>query len=338
MPEVSVLLPCRNVAAWLPRCIESLEAQSLLDYEVLAVDDRSTDDTGALLRRWSARDGRVRVLETAPGFPGHSAGRTPEDGLVGALELAVAAASAPLLARMDGDDVAEPRRLELQRDFLAARPDLAGCGTAVELFPRSEVGEGYCRYETWLNGLSDPEDLWRDLLVECPVAHPTLMIRRSVLSGLGGYRDPGWPEDYDLVLRLHAAGMRIANLASRLVRWRGGLSSVQGPLSRPGLSPGIAPPRGLGGGQSREAAGPRTHQTGPARFGVRRSRRSQDRPGDPRCARAGSGRLRGTGRGERSLRTRRGWVAGSPRGDPPGPRSPRAPGDRRLPRLCVAGC
>ncbi|MCK5488346.1 MAG: glycosyltransferase [Gemmatimonadetes bacterium] len=220
MPEVSVLLPCRNVAAWLPRCIESLEAQSLLDYEVLAVDDRSTDETGALLRRWSARDGRVRVLETAPGFPGRSAGRTPEDGLVGALELAVAAASAPLLARMDGDDIAEPRRLELQRDFLAARPDLAGCGTAVELFPRSEVGEGYRRYETWLNGLSDPEDLWRDLFVECPVAHPTLMIRHSVLSGLGGYRDPGWPEDYDLVLRLHAAGMRIANLASRLVRWR----------------------------------------------------------------------------------------------------------------------
>ena len=57
---------------------------------------------------------------------------------------------------MDGDDVAAPRRLELQRDFMAARRDLAACGTAVDLFPRSAVGEGYLRYETWLNRLSEP--------------------------------------------------------------------------------------------------------------------------------------------------------------------------------------
>ncbi len=220
MPEISVLLPCRNVATWLPECIESLETQSLSNFEVLAVDDRSTDGTAELLRRWSARDDRVQVLEVAPGTPPRGDGTPPDDGLVRALDLAVAASRAPLLARMDGDDVAGPRRLELQRDFLVARPDLAGCGTAVELFPRSEVGEGYRRYEAWLNGLSDPAELWRDLFVECPVAHPTLMIRRSVLSGLGGYRDPGWPEDYDLVLRLHAAGMRVANLPEPLLRWR----------------------------------------------------------------------------------------------------------------------
>jgi len=222
VPEVSVLLPCRDVAVWLPECIDSLEAQSLRDYEVVAVDDRSTDDTGSLLREWSSRDDRVRFLEVGPASPSgdRGANRTPGDGLLAALDLAVGAAKAPLLARMDGDDVAAPGRLELQRDFMATRRDLAACGTAVGLFPRSEVGEGYLRYETWLNGLSEPEDLRRDLFVECPVAHPTLMIRRSVLSGLGGYRDPGWPEDYDLVLRLHAAGMLAANLSSRQLRWR----------------------------------------------------------------------------------------------------------------------
>jgi glycosyltransferase involved in cell wall biosynthesis len=207
------------MSAWLPQCIESLERQSLRDYEVLAVDDRSTDDTGILLRRWSARDDRVQVLDIAP-ESGNRAKGTTGDGLLAALDLALAVASAPLLARMDGDDIAEPRRLELQRDFLAARPDVAGCGTAVELFPRSLVGEGYRRYETWLNELTDPEDVERDLFVECPVAHPTLMIRRSVLFGIGGYRDCGWPEDYDLILRLHAAGMHIANLPELLLRWR----------------------------------------------------------------------------------------------------------------------
>ena len=215
-PEVSVLLPCRDVAAWLPECIESIEAQSLRDYEVLAVNDGSTDETGVILRRWSARNDRVRYFET-----GSATRRAPADGgLVKALNLAASAARAPIVARMDGDDVADPLRLELQRDLLTTRRDLAACGTAVELFPRSEVGEGYVRYEAWLNGLSEPDDLARDLFVECPVAHPTLMIRRSVLSALGGYRDAGWPEDYDLVLRLHAAGMQAANLDRQLLRWR----------------------------------------------------------------------------------------------------------------------
>jgi glycosyltransferase involved in cell wall biosynthesis len=216
VPGVSVLLPCRDVAAWLPECIDSLEAQSLRDFEVLAVNDGSTDDTGAILLRWSGLDDRVRYLETA----GLAGAEVPAGGLVPALKLAAAAARAPLLARMDGDDVAEPRRLELQRDLLAARRDLAACGTAVELFPRTEAGDGYQRYEAWLNGLAGPEDLARDLFVECPLAHPTLMIRRAVFSALGGYRDPGWPEDYDLILRLHAAGMRAANLDRRLLRWR----------------------------------------------------------------------------------------------------------------------
>ena len=216
LPEVSVLLPCRDVADWLPECIESIEAQSLRDYEVLAVNDGSADDTGVILRRWSARNDRVRYFES-----GSMTREAQSDGgLVPALNLAASAARAPLVARMDGDDVADPLRLEIQRDLLTMRRDLAACGTAVELFPRSEVGEGYVRYEAWLNGLSDPDDLARDLFVECPVAHPTLMIRCSVLSALGGYRDPGWPEDYDLVLRLHAAGMQAANIDQRLLRWR----------------------------------------------------------------------------------------------------------------------
>ena len=172
-----------------------------------------------MLRQWAARDPRVRVLETAPDS-GQGVDETDGEGLLAALDLALAAARAPLLARMDGDDIAKPRRLELQRDLLDSRPDLAGCGTAVELFPRSSVGDGYRRYEVWLNGLSEPRDVNSDLFVECPVAHPTLMIRRSVLFGLGGYRDCGWPEDYDLILRLHAAGMRVANLPDVLLRWR----------------------------------------------------------------------------------------------------------------------
>ena len=218
MPEISVLLPCRNAEAWLPECIASLEAQTMADFEVVAVNDRSEDETAAILIQWASRDARVRVLD--PNGSAHSCAGAPATGIVAALQAATAAARAPLLARMDADDVAESDRFDLQRNFLAAHRDLAACGTAVRLFPRSEVGQGYERYECWLNGRTDREDLWRDLFVECPIAHPTLVIRRSVLEALGGYRDARWPEDYDLVLRMYAAGMRAENLPATLLRWR----------------------------------------------------------------------------------------------------------------------
>ena len=207
-PAVSVLLPCRDAAPWLDACLDSLAVQTVRGLEIVAVDDGSTDDTLARLRVRARRDPRVRVLETGGA------------GLVAALRLGAKAASAPFLARMDADDLAHPERLARQAAFLEARSDVAACGTGVALFPPSAVGSGYRRYESWLNGLRSPTELARDLFVECPVAHPALMIRRRVLDALGGYRDAGWPEDYDLVLRLHAAGLRAANLPEVLVRWR----------------------------------------------------------------------------------------------------------------------
>lgn len=206
-PRVSVLLPCRDAADTLPEAARSLERQTLREFEVVAVDDGSRDETGDVLREWARGDARVRVLKSGG------------DGLVPALRLAASEARAPLLARMDADDVAHPRRLERQVAFLEERRE-AACGSGVVLFPRGRLGSGLRRYERWINGLHTPAEVARDLLVECPVAHPTLVIRRSALRAVGGYRDRGWPEDWDLLLRLHLAGMRAANVPERLLLWR----------------------------------------------------------------------------------------------------------------------
>jgi len=229
-PVVSVLLPCRNVAPWLSECIDSLEVQTLDSFEIVAVDDASTDGTGELLGEWATRNRRVRVVPHASG-ESDAAG-----GLVRALELAVGLARGRLIARMDADDVAHPERLERQVRYLEDHRDVAACGTRVELFPATSVGAGYSRYAAWLNDLTAPADVERDLLVECPIAHPSLMIRTSVLRGLGGYRDAGWPEDYDLVLRLHAVGLRAANLPQTLLRWR--VRPDRHSLGSPAYSPG----------------------------------------------------------------------------------------------------
>lgn len=210
MPRVSVILPCRDAAAHLPEAAASLTAQTWRDFEVIAVDDGSRDGTGDLLEDWRRRDRRVQVLHTEA------------RGLVGALDAALERAGGEIIARMDADDVARPDRLARQVAILDADPALAACGTRIRYFPRESVRGGALRYERWINGLTRPEELARDVFVECPIAHPTLAIRRAALAAAGGYRDPGWPEDYDLVLRLWLRGERLGNVPETLLDWREG--------------------------------------------------------------------------------------------------------------------
>jgi glycosyltransferase involved in cell wall biosynthesis len=200
----------RDEEARLPACIASLEAQTVEAWEVVAVDDGSADGTPDLLAAWARRDGRVRVLTT---------GRR---GIVAALETAREAGRAPVLARMDADDVAHPERLEAQLGLLEACPEVALCGCLVRYVPRERVQGGARRYEAWINGLRSHEEMERDLFVECPLAHPTFVMRARAVASVGGYRDRGWPEDYDLVLRLWEAGARFAKVPRVLLEWTEG--------------------------------------------------------------------------------------------------------------------
>ncbi|MFN7147223.1 MAG: glycosyl transferase, partial [Myxococcota bacterium] len=122
--------------------------------------------------------------------------------------------------RMDADDVSLPGRLPAQAALLDADPNLGAVGTLVAPFPNHAVGEGARRYVAWLNTLITPDHHDRDLFVESPLCHPSVTMRRDALDRAGGYRDVPWPEDYDLWLRIHAAGFRLAKVAQVLLRWR----------------------------------------------------------------------------------------------------------------------
>ncbi len=201
-------MPSRDAATHLPQAIRSLQLQTFRDFEVVALNDGSRDATGEMLEHWAEEDERVRVV--------HLDGI----GLVEALRVGCELCAGELIARADADDVAHPRRFAEQIGLLSARPELVAVGTRVRYFPWDRVGWGARRYQGWLNGLTEPENLALDIFVECPIAHPTLMIRRAELAHVGGYRPNGWPEDYDLILRLHTAGARLANVARVLHFWR----------------------------------------------------------------------------------------------------------------------
>lgn len=208
MTLVSILLPARDASATLAEALESIAAQTHREWELIAVDDGSRDETLALLELWARRDARIRVL------------RHPEgQGIAAALNAALAAAHGPVVARMDADDVALPARLERQIALLGAGGgEVLGC--QVRYFPEAVVAEGARRYEAWLNGLITPEEHHRDIFIECPLAHPTFMLPRARLESVGGYRARGWPEDYDLLLRLWRHGARLAKVPELLLLWR----------------------------------------------------------------------------------------------------------------------
>jgi hypothetical protein len=203
-----VLLPVRDGAAYLAEAIASLTAQTLGDFEVVAVDDGSTDESADLLSSWAAQDARVRVLSQSA------------EGIVAALERARAHARGAFLARMDADDVSLPERFALPREAMDAHPGLTACGTHVRYFPEEAVQGGARRYEAWMNGSSTPEQVAREIFVECPLAHPTFFLRAAAVEAVGGYRSVGWPEDYDLILRLWAGGGALAKVPHVLLHWR----------------------------------------------------------------------------------------------------------------------
>ena len=216
-PLVSVLLPVRDEAPYLAEALASLSAQTLENFEVLVVDDGSRDASAEIAEAHARDDSRFRVL------------RQPRSGLVPALERARGEARGRILARMDGDDVALPRRLEVQLDALESE-GLVACGGAISYFPEVTVRDGARRYERWLNGLTTVEAAARDVFVECPIPHPTLMARREVVE----YRRCDWPEDYDLVLRVWATGARFRNVDEMVLRWRdhaGRLSRTEPPYA-----------------------------------------------------------------------------------------------------------
>jgi glycosyltransferase involved in cell wall biosynthesis len=228
MPRVTVLLPVRDALPTLGDCLRSLTAQTLEDHEVVAVDDGSRDGSAELLEAYARTEPRLRVL------------RTEARGVVAALNTALGEARAPLVARMDADDVAHRERLARQAERLSTDPgvDVLGCRVRL-LAERGARNRGMRAYVAWLNALLDHEAITRDLFVESPLAHPSVMMRTAALLALGGYRAFDGPEDYDLWLRAHAAGLRFGKLAKTLLLWRDGA----GRLSR--TDPRYAPERFL---------------------------------------------------------------------------------------------
>jgi GT2 family glycosyltransferase len=208
-PLVSILLPARNAAGTLPAALQSLVEQSFRDWECIVVDDASADGTAEVAERWAAQDGRVRLVR-----------RARHGGIAAALERAAELARGALLARQDADDMSRPARLAQSVALLRSDARLGAVACRVRQFPEVELPSGMRAYGEWLNGLLTPDDIAREIWVESPLPHPAVVMRREAFECCGGYRETRWPEDYDLWLRMHVAGWRLAKVDALLYDWR----------------------------------------------------------------------------------------------------------------------
>lgn len=204
-PIVSVIMPVRDGGDYLETAVNSILGQSFTALELILVDDHSVD---AAINRLSATDPRLVLLENL--------GR----GVSSAFNTGLSRARGEFIARMDSDDVSLPGRIEQQYRYFQSHPDVEICGACVEIFTDGEVAGGNIRYQAWLNACRSPEQIHREMFIESPIPNPTAMFRRDAISRLGGYGDPDWPEDYDLLLRADALHMRMGKPEPILLRWR----------------------------------------------------------------------------------------------------------------------
>jgi glycosyltransferase involved in cell wall biosynthesis len=195
-PRLSVVIPVRNAELYLQEALTSILGQTFTDFEVIVVDDHSTDGSHEILREYEAQDSRVRVVV-----------HDERAGVAAALNTGIARASAPLVARMDADDVARPERFATQIVEMNRDPGLGLLGTQIHMIGRDGAPEATY---PWVLPLTHDETVWR-LLYGSPICHPTVMMRTHVVRDLGGY-DPRFAnEDMELWTRM-AFVTRMRNL------------------------------------------------------------------------------------------------------------------------------
>lgn len=203
MAEISVIMSAHNAERYIAKAIRSILCQSFRDFELLIVNDSSTDSTGEVIGSFD--DPRIRLLHNPRNL-----------GLPRSLNRGLKLTRAPWIARLDADDVAKPNRLERQLAYLNAYPETALLGSAAQVIDETSKVIG-----KWEVPTSDVEIKWA-LLFSNPMVHSSVIFRREPVLALGGYpEDPGFQfvEDYFLWSRL-AASSTLANLAEPLILWR----------------------------------------------------------------------------------------------------------------------
>ena len=207
-PLISILIPFKNVDAFFEECLVSIQHQEYKNWEVIAVNDHSTDTSLNIAQQFSKNDSRFKIL-------------TNQDaGIITALRKAYTYSNGNYITRMDADDIMTKNRLSTMINALLEE----GKGTLaigqVHYFSEHGVNEGYRKYERWLNRLTAAGSNFKEIYKECVIPSPCWMVDRNDFDACNGFDEDRYPEDYDLAFRFYEQGLRCIPCSETLHHWR----------------------------------------------------------------------------------------------------------------------
>ena len=201
-------MPFKDTDKYLEECIQSILNQSHENWELIAINDHSTDNSYPIVESFAERDKRIRLFNN------------PGEGIIAALNYAFELSKGEFITRIDSDDKVPTTRLEEHLNLL----EKAGKGyiatSKIEYFSDKPIGPGYLQYQKWLNSLVDNNSHWENIYRECVIASPNWMMHKEDLEQCGAFEGEDYPEDYDLVFRIREQNIKVVSCPKTTLLWR----------------------------------------------------------------------------------------------------------------------
>ena len=205
---ISILVPFKNTESFLVECLDSILQQTYTNWELLIVDDGSTDSSYQIVKNYAVKDDRIHLLSN------------DGSGIIEALRTGYKQAKGRFLTRMDSDDIMALNKLEEMQQSLVTHGEGHLALGKVRYFSNAGIGDGYKRYETWLNNLTSQGTNFNEIYKECVIPSPCWMLYKTDFDHCGGFTPNTYPEDYDLAFRFYKQGLKCIPSNEILHHWR----------------------------------------------------------------------------------------------------------------------
>jgi len=205
---ISIIMPVRDAMPFLVECLTSIMAQTYVNWELCVVNDHSTDDSWQLLKAWTEKDTRIKVYQNSG------------KGIIDALNKGYSESTGDYITRMDADDVMPVEKLEILHSILLEVGSGYVSTGKIKYIRDTELGDGFKKYEAWINELCDSQNHFTEIYKECVIPSPCWMMYRVDFDRIGGFDSPVYPEDYELCFRIYKHGMKVKSSDKVLHIWR----------------------------------------------------------------------------------------------------------------------
>jgi glycosyltransferase involved in cell wall biosynthesis len=208
-PLISIIMPVQNTEAYLSPCISSILDQEYQNWELIAVDDRSTDHSFDILERFSKQDSRIQAIKNLG------------DDLITALQSGYNMSTGAYITRMDSDDIMPKNKLaELLNPLIELGAGYVTTGQVMYFREDAILGEGFKNYADWVNDINRSGRYWNEIYKECVIPSACWMINRSDFDRIGAFDSQSYPEDYDLCFRKYKHQLKVHGVQKVLHHWR----------------------------------------------------------------------------------------------------------------------